>query len=100
MPKVLKHIKKLVIKFIIYRSIHVYLNFKFIIILTSSQFAARMLPILDPAMLTTVNFFLLNVLYMVRRVKLAWLLLVQPSAFFRIQDGGLRHLEFRPIFNF
>ena len=31
MPKVLKHIKKFVIKFIIY--IHVYLNFKFIIIL-------------------------------------------------------------------
>ena len=65
-----------------------------------SQFAAPMLPILDPAMLTTVNFFLLNVLYMVRRVKLAWLLIVQPSAFFRIQDGGRRHLEFRPIFNF
>ena len=37
---------------------------------------------------------------MVRRVKLAWLLVVQPSAFFRIQDGGLRHLEFRPILTF
>ena len=50
-------------------------------------------------MLTTVNFLYGNVFYIVRRCKLAWLLLVQPSAFFRNQDGDLRHLEFRPIFN-
>jgi len=37
---------------------------------------------------------------MVMREKLTWLLLVQPLAFLRIQDGGLRHLEFRPIFKF
>ena len=41
-----------------------------------------------------------NVFYIVRRAKLAWLLLVKPLAFLRIQDGGLGHLEFRPIFNF
>ena len=51
-------------------------------------------------MLTTVNFLYGNVFYIVRRGKLAWLLFVQPSAFFRNQDGGLGHLEFRPIFNF
>jgi len=51
-------------------------------------------------MLITVNFFFGNVLYVVRRAKLAWLLLVQTLAFLRIQDGGLRHLELRPIFNF
>ena len=51
-------------------------------------------------MLTTVNFLYGNVFYIVRSGKLAWLLLVQPSAFFRNQDGGLRYLKFRPIFNF
>lgn len=65
-----------------------------------SLFAAPIRPIQDPAMLTTVNFYFLNVLYMVRRAKLAWLLLVQPLAFLRIQDGRLCHLEFQPIFNF
>ena len=37
---------------------------------------------------------------MVRRARLAWLLLVQPLAFLRIQDGGLGHFEFWSIFNF
>ena len=40
-------------------------------------------------MLTTVNVCYGNVLYMVRRAILAWLQLVQPLAFFRMQDGGL-----------
>ena len=51
-------------------------------------------------MLTTVNWCYGIVLYMVRRAILAWLQLVQPLAFIRIQDGGLGHLQFRPIFNF
>ena len=50
-------------------------------------------------MLTTVNFFMENVFYIVRKAKLAWLHLVQPLAFLRIQHGGLGHLEFRQFFN-
>jgi len=45
-------------------------------------------------MLTTVNFFYGNVFYMVRRAKLAWLLLVQLLAFLRIQDGILKFGQF------
>ena len=41
-----------------------------------------------------------NVFNIVRRAKLAWLQLVQPLAFLRIQDGGHGNLEFRRIFNF
>ena len=43
-----------------------------------SQVAAPMLPVGDPAMLITVNFFYGNVFYIVRKAKLAWLHLVQP----------------------
>ena len=43
-----------------------------------SQVAAHMLPVGDPAMLITVNFFYGNVFDIVRRAKLAWLHLVQP----------------------
>ena len=50
-------------------------------------------------MLITVTFYG-NAFYIVKRAKLAWLQLVQPRAFLRIQDGGLGHLEFRPMFNF
>ena len=42
-----------------------------------SQVAGPMCPVLDPAMVTTVNFFHGNVFYMVRRAKLAWLLLAR-----------------------
>ena len=45
---------------------------------TCSQVAAPILPVADPAMLITVNFFYGNVFYIVRRAKLAWLHLVQP----------------------
>ena len=44
----------------------------------SSQVAAHILPVGDPAMLITVNFFYGNVFYIVRRAKLAWLHLMQP----------------------
>ena len=42
-----------------------------------SQVAGPMCPVLDPAMVTTVNFFHGNVFYMASRVKLAWLLLAR-----------------------
>ena len=45
--------------------------------LSSSRIASPMCPVLDPAMLTTVNFFHGNVFYIVRRAKLAWLLLAR-----------------------
>ena len=53
----------------------------------------------DLAMLTTVNVVYDDVFYIVRRAKLAWLHLVQPLAFLRIQDGVLGDLEFRQIVN-
>ena len=46
--------------------------------MNTSQVAAPMLPVGDPAMLITVNFFYGNVFYIVRKAKLAWLHLVQP----------------------
>ena len=64
-----------------------------------SQVAAHILPVGDPAIFITVNFLYGNVFCIVRRAKLAWLHLVQPCAFLRIQDGGLGHLEFQQIFN-
>ena len=42
-----------------------------------SQVAGPMCPVLDPAMVTTVNCFHGNVFYMARRAKLAWLLLAR-----------------------
>ena len=42
-----------------------------------SRIAGPMCPVLDPAMLTTLNFFHGNVFYIVRRAKLAWLLLAR-----------------------
>ena len=45
--------------------------------LLNSQVAGPMCPVLDPAMVTTVNFFHGNVFYMARRAKLAWLLLAR-----------------------
>ena len=42
-----------------------------------SRIAGPMCPVLDPAMLTTVNFFHGNVFYIVWRAKLAWLLLAR-----------------------
>ena len=42
-----------------------------------SRIASHMCPVLDPAMVTTVNFFHGNELYMARRAKLAWLLLAR-----------------------
>ena len=59
-----------------------------------SQVAAHILPVGDPAVLITVNFFYGNVFYIVRRAKLAWLQLVQPLAFLRIQDGVSAILNF------
>ena len=50
-------------------------------------------------MLITVNFVYGHLFDIVRRAKLAWLHLVQPRAFFRIQDGDLGHFEFRQMFN-
>ena len=50
-------------------------------------------------MLISVNFFYGNAFCLNRRAKLAWLQLVQPRVFLRIQDGGLGHLEFRPMYN-
>jgi hypothetical protein len=65
---------------------------------TYSQVAALILPICDPAMFTTVNFVYGNVFDIARRAKSAWLLVLQPLAFLRIQDGSFGHVEFRPIF--
>ena len=42
-----------------------------------SLFAGPMCPVLDPAMVTTVNFFHGNEFYTARRAKLAWLLLAR-----------------------
>ena len=42
-----------------------------------SRIAGPMCPVLDPAMVTTVNFFHGNEFYMARRAKLAWLLLAR-----------------------
>ena len=47
-----------------------------------------------------IYFFYGNVLYRVRRTKLAWLLLVQLLAFLTIQDGDLGDFEFRLISTF
>ena len=58
----------------------------------NSRIAGPMCPVLDPAMLTTVNFFHGNVFYIVRRAKLAWLLLARHRAFLGIQDGGHHHI--------
>ena len=58
-----------------------------------------MCPVLDPAMLTTVNFFHGNVFYIVRRAKLAWLLLARHWAFLGIQDGGHHHIGCMDISN-
>ena len=44
---------------------------------SQSLIAGRICPVLDPAMVTTVNFFHGNELYMARRAKLAWLLLAR-----------------------
>ena len=44
---------------------------------TYSLIAGPMCPVLDPAMVTTVNFFHGNVFYTARRAKLAWLLLAR-----------------------
>ena len=56
-----------------------------------------MCPVLDPAMVTTVNFFHGNVFYTARRAKLAWLLLARHWAFLGIQDGGSHHLGYVEI---
>ena len=40
----------------------------------NSRIAAPMCPVLDPAMVTTVNFFHGNDFSMARKAKLAWLL--------------------------
>ena len=45
--------------------------------LSISQIAGPMCPVLDPAMVTTVNFFHGNEFYMARRAKSAWLLLAR-----------------------
>ena len=50
-------------------------HFRFRLMIWNSQVAGPMCPVLDPAMVTTVNFFHGNVFYMARRAKLAWLLL-------------------------
>ena len=42
-----------------------------------SLFAGPMCPVLDPAMVTTVNFCHGNEFYTARRAKLAWLLLAR-----------------------
>ena len=42
-----------------------------------SRAAGPMCLVLDPAMVTTVNFFHGNEFYMARRAKLAWLLLAR-----------------------
>ena len=42
-----------------------------------SRIAGPMCPVLDPAMVTTVNFFHGNEFYTARRAKLAWLLLAR-----------------------
>ena len=42
-----------------------------------SRIAGPMCPVLDPAMVTTVNFFHGNEFYTATRAKLAWLLLAQ-----------------------
>ena len=44
---------------------------------SNSRIAGPMCPVLDPAMVTTVNFFHGNEFYMARRAKLAWLLLAR-----------------------
>ena len=52
-----------------------YASFKFYSVI--SLFAGPMCPVLDPAMVTTVNFFHGNEFYTARRAKLAWLLLAR-----------------------
>ena len=54
-----------------------------------SQVAALILTIRDPAMLSTVKKKKMygNIFYIVKIAKLAWLLLVGPLAFLKIQDG-------------
>ena len=49
-----------------------------------NMFVTRLTVLIDK--LPPVNYFYGNAFYIVRRAKLAWLLLVKPLAFFRIQD--------------
>ena len=62
-----------------------------------SRIAGPMCSVLDPAMVTTVNFFHGNEFYTARRAKLAWLQLAWHWAFLWIQDGGSHHLGYMEI---